>query len=63
MPKATFYPKTSGKDLKEALSALVRLWLDDYLDDGSMAKRDQAVVSRFIGRAVPSARAGDETDA
>lgn len=62
MPKATFFPKTNAKDLKEALSALVRLWLDQY-PDPKESSRDLELVCRFIGRAVPSASAGGEVDA
>jgi len=59
MPKATFFPKQSPKDFKAALSALVRLWLDQSPNEA----QDRATLFAFIGRAGQSAPAGEETDA
>jgi len=59
MPQATFFPKRNPKDFKAALSALVRLWLDQSENEA----RDRATLYDFIGRADLSATAGDETDA
>jgi len=63
MPQATVFPKRSPKDLKSALSALCRLWLDVYQGDERQQQEDLQCVSRFIGRVAPSADAGEETDA
>jgi len=62
MPQATFFPKQSPKDLKGALSALCRLFLDVY-DEESEKQADLDVVYRFIGRVVRNVAAGEPPDA
>jgi len=63
MPQATIYPKNSTKDLKGALSALCRLFMDDYGDDEVSKRKDLETVGRFIRRADRSAPAGGGADA
>jgi len=63
MPQATLFPKKSPKDLKAALSALCRLFFDEYAEGAPQRERDYECVRAFIRRADRSAPAGEETDA
>lgn len=64
MPQATIFPKRSPKDVKAALSALVRLWLDQYADEeAELREADYQCVYRFINRVDRPAPAGEKTDA